>query len=634
METHSPQQLSLAEARRRLGLSAADQAAPYLPQWKEAEAEILRQLAGERDPDRQIQLQRDLAALREVISTLEKEPPVPALRAGVIWWSGLTAALVLFLLFAWVRWGAAFDPVEANRVMAEERKGVEELLASGRWEEAEGRISALRKAGVSKAWARQMRAQLKQKRIVVSGQELGYAVGEAQAALEAGRLEEAKELLDEARALGASAVQLEAITREVAAAALTQKKERLINGVGKAISARNWERASRQIESLSRLEVPATLIEELASRMDRAREQWEKDRQRAQQLYLQALELDDGTYRGEALSFLEEARSLDSDPEIQALYEKMAAYGRTLQVPEEFKTIGEALAEARARDRIQVGAGTFVESITVQPGQVIVGAGKDHTIVEFPAEEGPVLQTSNGASGLARVRGLTLRHAGLVSATERFSALVVSAGTLRLEDSRVEQAAGHGVAVTAGAEVILASCEVLRSGWDGVSVSGQGAQARLLEVTSTGNYHHGVDFWDGGSGSVEGGELSGNGRAGLVIFSPEAPVTARRVLLSKNRELGVLIADAQEVIVENCRVRGNALGGIIVQEEAASVSLLGNKVRMNGEVGIAVEQGSKVRLIGNEVTENQGRQLWEDAVFPEILQVEGVTPPAPAPAEE
>ncbi len=56
-----------------------------------------------------------------------------------------------------------------------------------------------------------------------------------------------------------------------------------------------------------------------------------------------------------------------------------------------------------------------------------------------------------------------------------------------------------------------------------------------------------------------------------------------------------------------------------------------NVVRENGEAGLVVEKGVEILLEKeNQVSENEGRQIWLEAVLPEPPDVEtGPPPPAP-----
>ena len=57
-----------------------------------------------------------------------------------------------------------------------------------------------------------------------------------------------------------------------------------------------------------------------------------------------------------------------------------------------------------------------------------------------------------------------------------------------------------------------------------------------------------------------------------------------------------------------------------------------NKITKNGVAGLVFETGVEVVSENeNQVSENTGRQIWRDAVFPASSEVDSISPPPPAP---
>ena len=183
-----------------------------------------------------------------------------------------------------------------------------------------------------------------------------------------------------------------------------------------------------------------------------------------------------------------------------------------------------------------------------------------------------------------------------------------------------------------GGKATLSLCKVSDSGWDGISVTGEGSSADLSEVTCEKNLHHGVDFWDGASGTVSGSFLVGNGRNGLFAIEPMTAIRVETTRSEKNREVGFYFSGAKGVALSNCQVSENFLGGVLFDQGCKAVTLKGNQVTKNGEAGLVFEKGVEVVSENdNRVEGNTGKQIWRDAVFPTSSGEDTVSPPPPPP---
>ncbi len=631
--TNSPEQLTLEAARQKLGLGPTDHAGDYLPQWREVEQILVGLANREQDEDQLTIYERDLASLRRTISTLEKEPPLKKFPLTLGIWAAVVVLLVSGGIWSYQKWGNEYDPVAANATLESDIEAIEKIIEKRRWSEAENRVNELRSQGAPKQWARETLARISEEQKVESGQQLGYFIGGAQASFEAGRIEEAKTYLTKVEKLSPGHAKI-AQLRE-----LIQTKERelqlsqLITEIEAAIQTRKWVTAEGQLSDLTKLAPTHSSIPELSDLLEAARVRAREEKEESLMLLARAEELDEGRYSAEALGLLEKAMRLNPSEEVRTAYQRMSAYGRVISVPDEFPTIGQALQKARARDRIQVAAGTYHEQLHLPAGVVLVGEGRKETIIECGAAEGAVL-TMDQAGGPARVTSVTLRHRDLVHDAERFSVVAVSDGSLRLEDVKITHASGHGVAVVGTGALEMIQSEIYRSGWDGASVQGEGATAKFITTISRENLHHGIDFWEGGGGSVHGSTLSKNGRAGLVALSPAAGITVVKSQMVDNRELGVLVSDASDFLLSQSLVRQNALGGVVLQNQVAHAQLTKNQIINNREAGLVIERGSEATLSENTITGNQGRQQWQDAVFPTVPEIEIQAPPIPAPPRE
>jgi hypothetical protein len=342
-------------------------------------------------------------------------------------------------------------------------------------------------------------------------------------------------------------------------------------------------------------------------------------RQRAGEIFAQAVALDTGVFNQEALDLLRQATRLDpQNQKIAAQFERMAAHVRTVRVPDDFPTIAGALAGAKAGDRLVVGPGIWKESLLLPVRVDIQGAGAEQTVIQCAAEAGSVLTIGEGGSG-STVFGVTFRHELFDPAAERFAVVLVNAAKVAFRSCRFEQGSGHGLAVIAGASAEVRGCWFSGNAWDGVSVYGAGSDLQMHDSFAEGNFSHGVDIWDGASGRVEGSALRGNGANGLFVQT-QGKVVLRGNSCSENREFGIVLGAAGAGEAMENDLTENVLGGMVTRVGAAALSVVANESSRNSGPGMVFERGLALPA-GNVSHSNLGGDLLGDAQLPEAKEI-------------
>lgn len=632
MEAPPSQSLSVAEARKRLGLGEHDRLAEYLPHWKEVELRLVRLTEEAEDPDTRASCAHDLASLRRVLAVLEEAPEERRSKAGLVVWLLMIGLLVGAGYYGYQQWAGMETGKEARKESLD--RALEELdqtLEKRRWDEAEILVGQLQERGGNDAQVAKASARIEQGKVEEKGQQIAFLVGNAQSALEAGQLTEAENYCAQVEELQPDHPQLVEIRSMIQESRMKVRSLLMVREIEKAMQEEDWRVAENQISSLIEEQPDHSAIPRLRLRLEAAKKMLKENQAKAAILLAEARELDEGVYSAEALALLEDAVRLDPSEEIRAIYKRMSEYGKVMRVPSEHPTIAAALKEAKANDRIFVEKGTYSESLIVPEGVEIVGESRAETIIECPAEKAAVIAVGEGNKKV-RVASLTLRHQGLVNDEERFPVVVVDSGRLLLEDALVSRASGHGVAVLNGGHATLMLCKIVESGWDGVSVKGENTGAVLSQVTSEGNLHHGVDFWDGANGQITKSQFLSNGRSGVTAIGSTDLIKISESRSEGNREIGFFFSDVAGVEVDNCDAYKNQLGGIVFEHGSKGIKVENCRVSRNGKAGIVFEKG--VEILSNEsntVEKNDGYQVWSEAVFSPRTGEDTITPPPPAP---
>lgn len=609
-----------AEAVEVLGFREGEYIAPHLSAFRRAEVRLAECVARTGDEVLQRRYRGELDLLSEALRVVEAEPSRQPRR----WrrWGRLRFALSLVfvgLVIAGAAWVDHWARQERETRLGEK---VQVLLASGaiavekhRWPEAEAVYRQVLSLVPDSQRGRDGFEVIAEGQEEERRQQLGFLIGTVQAAIESRSWLAADDTLVEIQKLDPESDRIGVFQEKIKEGRLRDRVVTLLEGAEQAIRDEEWVALVVYSEDLERLDSTHADLPRLRKLSADGMRLMEERKIRAKALYLQAAAMDDGSYSEEALELLREALRLDREEEYQVLYQKISAHVRTLRVPESYKTIGEALADARAQDKILVGEGIYVESLILPEGVDLEGQGPEKTIIELPADQGSVV-VAGPQSKEVRLASLRVRHTGISMEAERFPAIMVNGGQVSIEDCWVENGSGHGIAVIDGGRVSLQSVRVGKSGWDGLAIYGQGSRATVSDGRFDRNLHHGIDAWEGGGVTVRRSRFSGNGLAGLLAMSPGVLSRVENCTSEGNRELGIQIANGSVAEVIGNEVTSNLLGGILVKDAETRVEIANNTVSKNGKAGIMIDRdASLMRFENNRSSGNGGVQVELKAVL-------------------
>ena len=652
MSDTSSRQLPIEVVRQKLGFEKDECLEDNLSKLRKMEIRLYWTSKSATSSTAKASFERDLAELRVLINAVEAElekkevaqsfpvqrevpPPTKVSKK----WKG---RFVIFTsIFGLLSGGGYFtyrggfselgnrpnDEVDLESL----QEGFVVSIEKRRWNEAQNFVKLIKDAGATEVVIQESLAKIGKGRNEEKGQQIAFLISNAQSAQEAGQLPEAEIFCQEVENLQPGHPIVASIRESIRKSKLEVRRKLIVDEIEKAVASADWRIAKGKLATLRKADPTFDQIPSLEVILKTAQEEAIGRKKKAAGLVEKVRSLDKGTYSPQVMALLEEVVRLDPSEGNRALYKKMASYGKMVKVPEDHKTISAALKVAKKNDRVFVSKGIYHESLIMPHGVQIIGESRMDTIIECPADIGAVITVPADVNEV-RVVSLTLRHSGLVNDDERSPVVAVDGGAIEGEDLSVIRASGHGIAVLNGGKASLSLCKISDSGWDGISVTGEGSRADLSRVTCEKNLHHGVDFWDGASGSIKSSLLIANGRNGLFAIEPLAAISVQTTRSVKNREVGFYFSGANGVNIANCHVHENFLGGILFDQESKAVSLKGNQITKNGEAGLVFEMGVEVvREIENKVEENLGKQIWRGAVFPTSSGEDTVSPPPPPP---
>lgn len=601
------------EARNILGLDPEDDPRSYLPDFEETRQ--YKQELVDNAPNDQIRFRYEQ-------ELLEYEAAVKVV-AGRRKMRPNTDFLVVLMLIgalctcAW--WGYNWYQRQWN-IEAQNQQQITFLNGVGRtaisnrkWAEAEQAYKEVREIDTNSRVAIEGMESIKRGKLEERSQQLYYALGESQAALEAGRWEEAERL---ARSVLEADPENTAAQRKleiIKEGRLKQVVSLKMITITDAITAGKIPEARQAMAELRKIDPRNPNLLGYAKSIDQAAAVIRERKAQAVTLLENARKLDNGEFSSEAMALLAEALKLDPEnTAIAELHSKMSHYTRAINVPVDYPTINQAIEAARPRDLIRIAPGIYRESLNIKKTLRLQGSPDGKTILEIPAAEASLI-TINLEAKSTLISGFTLKHKGFDHREERFSGITIMAKEVSIVACNIENAGGHGIAVTHGGTATITGCNVSGSGWDGISIYGQDTQVAIRDTKSLSNLQHGLGIWGGGSGTVEKSNMSKNGFCGILSMGAGARITISQTICSHNREAGILISHAASATVNANRCDKNLLSGIVARSEGTAVTITNNVTTNNQEAGILTYTGVQVgKFENNKSNGNTSKQILRD----------------------
>ncbi len=539
----------------------------------------------------------------------DAEPPkAQILRIAV--WSALILSILGFAAWAYIQVQEERRLSRYARIAFLERQS-EIFIENRRWPEAARAFDEIEGidpvSGLVPIGRRNIEAGMAEEQ----NQFIGYLKGEAISAFEAGRWGDSEKAARQVLDKFPNEKEIKNLMLHIAEAKGKEEREAALATIREMIAKRDFDTAISTARKFSVRDASAdlsALLKEAESAKDKA----EAARLAALDLMAKAAAMDNGEFNPMALELIREALSLAPDDiEIAAKYEKMAAYTRTIRIPGDFKTVQEALASARERDRLVLAAGTWEGPFLIPVALELEGIpGK--TIIQCAADAGSAITFSPGVKGV-RVSGLTLRHLSFDTGEERFSLALVRDAEVNFSDCRFEQGSGHGIAVTGGGHVRVLRSHFTENGWNGIAAVGQGSLLVAEDNTLDGNFQNGIEAWEGAAVALSKNKSTGNSRNGIHIDCGVATVTILDNLLSGNREFGMVLSAAGGGVISGNTISKNFLGGMVVNAKAENSTVIRNMITDNGGPGLVLGKGLfSEPYAANRVSGNKRQEILKD----------------------
>ncbi|MFJ5811651.1 right-handed parallel beta-helix repeat-containing protein [Streptomyces sp. NPDC093093] len=274
--------------------------------------------------------------------------------------------------------------------------------------------------------------------------------------------------------------------------------------------------------------------------------------------------------------------------------------------PEEsqgFRTIGEALAQARTGAVIRVRPGRYPENLTVRNRVTIVADGERGSVEICPRRGSAVsliadavmltdLTLRGGTEDVPvvdAVRGQVAMDGCIVVGSGWTALLARESGSLAVRDCRISNPVGAGVVDTAPTGTVVAGCVIENLGTSGVVIGEQGRttvrDCRIRDARGNGVLANGE-----AQGVVEDCEITGTEKPAVALEGS----SATRVLRTRihGAAVGVYVTSDSRPVLEEVTVSDTNGPGIVVASGAAPELVRCRTSRTKGN-GLAVTERSR-----------------------------------------
>lgn len=203
----------------------------------------------------------------------------------------------------------------------------------------------------------------------------------------------------------------------------------------------------------------------------------------------------------------------------------------------QYKTIGDAINNAKPRTRILVKPGVYNEGFVIDKPLEIIGDGESGKVIIDSALADCIQMKAETAS----VRGLVLHGRAIPKDENCFATVNIFSGELMIEDCEIISDLGMCVSIRgANSNPLIRNCKV----------------------------HHGkiggIFAWEDGRGIIEECDIFSNSNLGIGIKQSGNPVI-RQCRIYDNDKWGVGIDENGKGLVEDCEIYANVQMGVAIK---------------------------------------------------------------------
>lgn len=263
-----------------------------------------------------------------------------------------------------------------------------------------------------------------------------------------------------------------------------------------------------------------------------------------------------------------------------------------------YKTISQAIESAAPGTTIYVEPGVYHESLVIDKEITLIGKGSREEIVVYSSAQSPLFMRTNKAT----VRGITIQHGGQPVENKIQAAVILSTGSLRLEDCVIKSSVGDGIRIFhRGTTPVIRRCLIDRVYGTGMFIFKE-AEPFIENCQVIHSGRSGIWFTGKSAGTVENCQVYGSAYANIGIDEEANPVI-RNCDIYRSRQNGIWIKSNSYGTIENCTIHHNAYTNVEMTEGSHPI-IKNCKIYNSSENGIWCKNNSRGTIVGCEIFQN------------------------------
>lgn len=254
---------------------------------------------------------------------------------------------------------------------------------------------------------------------------------------------------------------------------------------------------------------------------------------------------------------------------------------------------------------ICLNPGTWEETLVIDKGLTLRGAGPDQTLIKGVTVDSSALTVRSFSNAMVTIEGLRVTQSSSIPNFAQGGGIdVVTKGIVVIRNVQIVKTGRDGLRVGGIGTIVNLIDSLVFSSGDGGLLNREGgirvggfAQLTLTNSRVLENAHYGIGALDFAAVKLIGSQVSRNGGGGLIVMD-RVTVELENSSVSANEFFGLFAADLARVKVRESAIEGNGVGfrcdmieqicnGLLIQDNAV-LALLDSTILNNMDWGLAV----------------------------------------------